>query len=331
MGFSFRRFSQRLRRSHLLEGLAVDLLVALVKVLRALPSRWILTLGDGLGTLGSVLDRRGREAARQNLVVAFGGTYSPRERRRIHRRSFRLQMRAIVLLLHLQPLTPERFYRWVDMPDVRDDPRTKRIRANGAVLVSGHIGNWELLLGLRIAFPDFPPAVFLAEEIPYAAINEFLKKLRSHGDIIGAFRKGGARPVINVVAGGGIAGLLVDRNVRRLQGGVFAPFFGLEARTTPLPAWIALRHGVPVYPIFCFPQDDGRYRLWLGPDLTEDLPEGTDAERTHRLLTRINHSLETVIRARPELWNWTLKRFKSRPTVELGDYPAYSEHDRDWR
>ena len=34
-------------------------------------------------------------------------------------------------------------------------------------------------------------------------------------------------------------------------------------------------------------------------------------------------------RSRPELWNWTLKRFKSRPQVELGDYPAYSLHDPD--
>ncbi|MDJ0521089.1 MAG: hypothetical protein QNJ90_03340 [Planctomycetota bacterium] len=324
---TFRRTTQRLRRSRIPERLAVEALIAVVKVLRALPSRWVLRFADAIGVLHSVLDRRGRKAALQNLVVAFGGTMSRAERLRIHRESYKLQIRAIALLLHLQPLTRERFDRWVDVAELVDAETERRIRERGAVLVSGHIGNWEMLLGLRIAFPDFPPAVFLAEEVPYGAINAFLKKLRSHGDILSAFRKGGARPVIKVVAEGGIAGLLVDRNVRRDHGGVFVPFLGLEARTTPLPAWIALRHDVPVHPVFCVPQEGDRYRIWLGPDLTQDLPPGDHHERMRELLTRINHSLETVIRARPELWNWTLKRFKSRPEVELGDYPAYSLHD----
>jgi lauroyl/myristoyl acyltransferase len=326
---SFRLLTQRLRRSRILERVAVEVLVAIVKVVRALPSRWVLALADVAGAINSVIDRRGRAAALQNLEVAFGNTYSRRERLRIHRSSYKLQMRAVLLLLHLQPLTRERFDQWVDMPEAADKPRAENIRARGAVLVSGHIGNWELLLGLRIAYPDFPPAVFLAEEVPYGAINQFLKKLRSHGDILSAFRKGGARPVIKVVADGGIAGLLVDRNVRRQQGGVFAPFLGLEARTTPLPAWIALRHGAAIHPVFCLPQESGRYKIWLGPDLTDELPGGDDRERTRELLTRINHSLETIIRAQPELWNWTLKRFKSRPEVELGEYPAYSLYDPD--
>ncbi len=329
LGSSFRRHSQRLRRSRALENIAVEVLVGLVKILRALPSRWVLWSADRLGTLSTLYDRRGRKAALQNLRIAFGDTYSERERRRIFKSSQQLVMRSMALLLHLQPLTAKKYLRWVDMPDVRDHEKTRHIIDKGAVLVSGHVGNWELLLGMRILFPGFPPTVFLAEEIPYGAINRFLQKLRAHGDLISAFRKGGARTVIKVVADGGIAGLLVDRNVRRPHGGVFAPFLGLPARTTPLPAWIALRHGVPVYPIFCLPKGDGRYRMWMGPDLSKDLPGEDDRERTVALLTRINQTLETLIRAQPELWTWSLKRFKSRPEVELGDYPPYSIHDPD--
>jgi len=312
-----------------LENVAVEILVGLVKVLRALPSAWILHMADTAGTASTWVNRRARQAAFQNLRVAFGGSLSVREQGRIFRRSQQNVMRSLALLLHLQPLTPEKFRRWVDLPDVSQAEQTLRIKEQGAVLVSGHVGNWEMLLGMRILFPDLPPTVFLAEEIPHAAINRFLKKLRSHGDLIGAFRKGGARAVIRVVADGGIAGILVDRNVRRQYGGVFAPFLGLPARTTPLPAWIALRHGVPVYPVFCLPKEDGRYEMWMGPDLAVDVPGEDDEARILAILTRINHTLDTVIRARPELWSWSLKRFKSRPDVERGDYPAYALYDPD--
>lgn len=324
------RASQRLRRWKPLEALAVQAVVATVKIVAALPSRWILAAADTLGNALSVLDRRGRRVAHQNLQVVFGDSLSTKQKQRIHRRSYRQVLRGYFLLLHLQPLTPKRYGRWVKLPeDLRDAPQTGLLREKGGVLVSGHIGNWELMLGLRVMFQDFPPTVFLAEQIPHGAINDVLKKLRSHGDVIAAFRKGGARAVISAVAKGGTGAILVDRNVRRQLGGIFAPFMGLPARTSPLAAYIALRHEVPVFPIFCLPSGDGRYHLWMGPDLAADLESTTLEDKKVEILTRINAVFEDTIRAKPELWNWTLKRWKSRPDVELGRYPPYSLHDPD--
>ena len=61
--------------------------------------------------------------------------------------------------------------------------------------------------------------------------------------------------------------------------------------------------------------------------MAADLVGQDDATRMVELLTRINAVFEDVIRAQPELWNWTLKRFKSRPQVELDGHPPYSLHD----
>lgn len=324
------RLSQRIRRWTPLEALAVRVAVGAIKVVAALPSRWILAASDAVGNALSVLDRRGRRVAHANLDVVFGDTKSRREKQRIHRRSYRGIVRGLFLLLHLQPLTPERFGRWVDLPeDLRTAELTQELRKRGGVLVSAHIGNYELLLGLRVLFQDFPPTVFLAEMIPHGAINDVLKRLRSHGDIVSAFRKGGARAVISAVAQGGTGAILMDRNVRRNIGGIYAPFMGLEARTSPLAAYIALRHKVPVYPLFCLPIENGRYKLWIGPDLAADLTTTDPFDQRREILTRINAVFEEIIRARPELWNWTLKRWKSRPTEELGDYPPYSLWDPD--
>lgn len=135
-----------------------------------------------------------------------------------------------------------------------------------------------------------------------------------------------------VVADGGIAAMLVDRNVRRELGGVYAPFFGRDARTTPLPAWLALRYEVPLHPIFCLPlEGSDRYRLWLGPDLAANLAPGDESAQQLEILTRMNAVIEELVRARPELWNWTLKRFKARPSEALDGYPPYSSYDPDVR
>ena len=324
-----RRISQRIRRWRVLGEVALLVVYGAVKILSALPARWILRISDAYGTFLAVVDRRGRKLAFQNLRIAFGESLDDRECDRILHASSRNMVRSIALMAYLQPLTAKRFYEWVDAPDMRTAPQAQLIRERGAVLVSAHIGNWELLLGLRILFHDFPPSVFLAEEIPHAALNRVLKKLRSHGDLKSALRKGGARAVIGVVAAGGSAGLLVDRNVRRQLGGIYAPFFGLQARTTPLPAWLALRYETPLYPMFLFPKEDGRYRLWIGPNLMEGVSGDDHHARMDCVLTRINAVLEDVIRAQPELWNWKLKRWKSRPTVALEGYPPYSIWDPD--
>jgi KDO2-lipid IV(A) lauroyltransferase len=321
-----------LRYARIAHHLTVVFLLGATRILRALPSRWILSLGDGLGTVLTWVDARGRRAARQNLRAVFGDTLETSARREILRGSARGAVRSLLLLLHLQPLTEATFRRWVEVPrGLEEDPSFDRLRQRGGVLVSGHVGNWELLLGTRTAFPEMPPVTFLVEAAPHEAINDALARLRGHGaNLEGSLRRGGAQAASATVRKGGIAALLVDRNVRRAQGGVYVPFLGLDARTTPLPAVIAQRHDVPVHPIFCLPQDDDRYRLWVGPDLTQGLASGLDpAAWRQALLVRINDVIEELVRARPELWAWSLKRFKSRPHVELGRYPPYSLHEPD--
>lgn len=118
--------------------------------------------------------------------------------------------------------------------------------------------------------------------------------------------------------------MLADRNVRGSEGGIWAPFLGLQARTTPLPGWLAVRNEVPVVPVLSLPQADGRYRLWVGPDVAEGVDTSDRDAAILEITTRVNRVLEAAIRAHPEIWNWTLKRFKSRPERELGPYPAYS-------
>lgn len=303
---------------------------SVTRVVRAVPTRWVHNAADVLGTLWGTFDGRGRQTGRQNLDVAFRDGRSDAEKEAILTASYRSMARSMLMLLHASPMTARRTARWVDVPsDVPELIRRSTASGRGGVLVSGHVGNWELLLGLKNAIPELPELMFLAEELRIPAIDRILAELRGSGGGQTAMRRGGARALHRHVERGGAGALLADRNARSIQGGIWAPFFGLRARSTPLPGWIAHRHRVPVHPVFCLPIEGGRYRLWVGPNLAEGV-EAEDEEAYVREITRrVNEVLERVIRARPELWNWTLKRFKSRPDRELGPYPAYSMWDPD--
>lgn len=317
-----------LRPSRVLEAAIFGALTSVTRVLRALPSRWVMAGADRLADVVQLLDARGRRVARDNLRVVFGDALSTQARRRIARDSMRGVVRGVLLTLHASPLTPERVRRWLDVPaEVERTLREGARHTKGAVVISAHIGAWEMLVGLAGIFRDLRQTTLLVEPITHPAIDRFLLWLRGSGGGRSTSRRGGAVALGHHVRQGGTAALVVDRNARRNQGGIWAPFFGLDACTTPLPGFLARRTEVPIVPLFCIPLETGRYRVELGPELARDVHTQDVDEDIRTITTRINRLLEDRIRAHPAAWNWTLKRFKSRPTAERGPYPSYSLHD----
>ncbi len=321
---------QRLRRARVFQYVLVTIALSAVRILGALPARWVLRCADASALFVALVNTRARRIAYENLGVVFGADFPRAERRRIFHGTYRNLLRSALILAHVQPLTEAKWRRWVDMPEgIEDEPRFARLVKEGGLIVSGHLGNWELLLGMRVAFQRMPKTVFLAEAIPHEIINAALMRLRSHADLLTALRRGGARMVARVVSEAGIAGLLIDRNVRKSQGGIYVPFLGLEARTTPLAAWAALRYDKPIHTLTCLPTPDGRYRIEAGDDVTLGIEDVPEAQRQYEIMRRLNHVLGEQIRRDPTIWQWRLKRWKSRPTEACGRYPRYSEHDPD--
>ncbi len=49
------------------------------------------------------------------------------------------------------------------------------------MIVSAHLGNWELMLGLAHIFEDIMPVMFLVEASFHPALNRFLADVRGTG------------------------------------------------------------------------------------------------------------------------------------------------------
>jgi KDO2-lipid IV(A) lauroyltransferase len=311
------------------ERAAAAPLVVASKVLPALPLRAVLWVGDALAAALAALDRRGRRAARQNLAAAFGAEFSRAERRRVVRESYRTVIRNMVLLFHLQPMTAEKWRRFVSLHP-EDEARIRRLveASPRAVMTSGHFGNWELLLGTRTALPWTYETAYLFETTGRPNVDALLDRLRERGHGGGAVRKRGSFALKQALEDGRSVSMLVDRNVSARLGGKYVPFLGIPARTTPLAAILARRYEAPLAVVLLIPEGRAKWRLWVSPDLSGERTDDEDAD-VLAATARVNDVLSRVIREQPESWAWMLKRWKSRPTPELGPYPAYSLYDPD--
>ncbi|BAU56819.1 LpxL/LpxP family Kdo(2)-lipid IV(A) lauroyl/palmitoleoyl acyltransferase [Halorhodospira halochloris] len=119
------------------------------------------------------------------------------------------------------------------------------------------------------------------------------------------------RGMMRALKSGDVIWYAPDQNISPRRGGIFAPFFGISAATTPASARLAERTGCIVLPYYPKRLPDGRYRLIFEPPL-EDFPGGD----LHEATARINRTIERWVREQPEQYFWAHKRFKSRPDGE---------------
>jgi KDO2-lipid IV(A) lauroyltransferase len=104
--------------------------------------------------------------------------------------------------------------------------------------------------------------------------------------------------------------------------GIFVPFFGRPASTTPSPAFFALRCKVPIVPIFLIRTGPTRHRLHFCDVINpQDYFEGdqwptkgeTSDKAVHDITVAHVKVLEDMIRLYPAQYFWFHRRWKSTP------------------
>ncbi|MFI5403801.1 MAG: lysophospholipid acyltransferase family protein [Planctomycetota bacterium] len=180
-------------------------------------------------------------------------------------------------------------------------------RPQGAVLVTGHFGNWELYgaalrhLGIPVAAVARPLAVPWLDR----AVGRFR---RAHTQE--TIPKRDALPLaMKAIRRGVCVVFLADQAAGRE--GIPIPFFGRDAQTYTAPAALALKLGVPLYAGYSTRLGDGiSYRCFA-----EHVPAEGDVESLTR---RLNVLLEGYVRACPEQWWWFHRRFKPPKAMRRG-------------
>ena len=106
-----------------------------------------------------------------------------------------------------------------------------------------------------------------------------------------------------------ILGLISDQNGGK--DGVFVDFFGISASSVRGPAFLALRYGVPVIPIFAV-WDGNFYRIEIYPEV-EVTRTGDEEWDILENTQRFQKILEGMVSRYPDQWLWAHRRWKTRP------------------
>jgi len=274
---------------------------------RVVPRRLLLSLGSAVGSLGYVIDRRHRETTLENLRMAYNDQLGDGETRRIARACWAHLGRIVFDSLSFPRLSASSVGSIVRYEGL-DHIREAYARGKGVLLFSGHYGHWELV-ALMQGYLDMPLAL-VVRPLDNPILDERLARFRRQSGNVIIHRRGAIRETMKVLRRGLGVAIVIDQDARGT--GVFVPFFGRLASTSPALALLALKTGASVIPVFSVPRPDGSYQVIYEPrvEMKETSDRDSDVLRITAECTAI---IERWVRRHPELWLWMHRRWKTPP------------------
>lgn len=283
------------------------MLLAVQGFLRLLPLGWVFLPGQGLGWAMFSLFRFRRRATLRNLEIAFGDAYSVAERRQLAARTYRFFGGVICEMLAMPRLSAEDLAQAVTLenPEVLQNALEE---GHGAILVSGHLGNWEFM-GAALSRAGMVLSMYVgAQKNPL--VDGALNRIRqSHGTrTVG--RGVAMRGLLRALREGRVVAMLADQHYSRKQH--YVDFFGEPVSMVPGPASISMRVGAPLIFGECIRVGRFRYRVRFTA-ITRTQPSGDDERDLLALSQTISSTLETAIRAHPDQYFWMHRRWRPIP------------------
>jgi KDO2-lipid IV(A) lauroyltransferase len=274
---------------------------------RLVPRGLLPRVGALAGLAGYLLDAEHRRVGRDNLRLAYGAGFPDRELHRIHRACWRHFAQVTLDSLALRWLTRDEVGRRIRYEGL-EHIRAAYARGHGVLLFSAHFGHWELV-ALAQGHLSMPLAL-VARPLDNPWLERRLRRLRRLSGNTVLDKRHALTSMLRVLRQGGGVAIVIDQDARRE--GVFVPFFGHPASTTPTLALLALRTGAAVVPVFSVPEPDGSYRVIYEAEVPVDRSDDRDRDVV-RLTARCTAIIERWVRQYPELWLWMHRRWKTRP------------------
>lgn len=279
-----------------LQALAIYLALLLC---RALPISWASAIGSFLfRTIGPRL--RADRVARRNLEKAFP-ELTEAERDGIVRGMWDNLGRGAGEWPHLMRICRDPGRVEVIGLDIMEEARDS---GDPFIMVSAHMGNWEVVNSLTAMHGVKLTAVYRSAQNPW--MDRLFRKERAQfsGELLPKGRFG-AKALIRALAAGRPVGMLVDQ---KLNEGVPVPFFGRPAMTGTATAALAMRFRCKVLPLRLERLPGTRFRVTIFPAMP--FPDEADQQLANlAFMTDVNRMLEDWIRERPEQWFWVHRRW----------------------
>jgi len=272
-----------------------------------------LRVGEAVGALLYRLLRRSRQLALEHLRVAFGDELSAAAREHLARASFINIARSFCELAKVDDIRARRD-EYFEVEGWKELEQGLVAEGKGAVIVTGHIGNWELLAAY-FAWKGVPVAA-IARRIYATGLNELLVDFRSRQGVETILRESphATQQILRALESKALLAMLIDQDTHTAS--VSVPFFGRLARTPAGAAALAIRRDLPAAAAFIQRRPEGGQRITFSVPFV--IERSGDTQADIRALTRqFSVALEAQIRSNPAEWVWWHRRWRRPPLPRL--------------
>lgn len=176
-----------------------------------------------------------------------------------------------------------------------------RRAGRGAILVSGHFGQWEAVRGALKARGIECAALYRPVKNPWLE-RAYFANLQTGGRPIFARGGAGLREMVRHLRAGGVVAVLLDQYTKR---GTVIEFLGRPAPSGTMIADLALRYQLPMIPAYGTRDPDG---LHVTLAFEAPIAPGTGETMTQAAAD----SLSARVRAHPEQYYWLHRRWVKR-------------------
>nr|WP_321502624.1 lysophospholipid acyltransferase family protein [uncultured Dethiosulfovibrio sp.] len=274
---------------------------------RSIPHRGAVFIGGLMGLLlwGVSKERVDRAEARCVRALGIGPTLA----RDIVRKSYVNHGRCVAEFIRL-PIMKDKLSSMVSIHG-EHHLRDAFLRGKGVILLSGHIGNWEIGAA-ALAMKGYPMNAIGADQRD-SRVTDMITSIRGACSVKGIGKGFNLKSALSCLRSGEILCILLDQDAK--SNGLVLPFLGLPASTPYGPVKIASKLGASVVPVFSIRRGGrDRFDLHFMPPL--EMPSSIASERdVEKSTSMCNDVISSWIRKHPEQWMWLYPRWSST----LGD------------
>lgn len=270
---------------------------ALIGVARALPARARLAFASAFARTLVTLVPSLRARVEGNLRMIFPDMPAA-ERRRI-----RGEMADSFGRTMIEVMTPADFEARADWTGPEGPGwavlKEARAQGRGALLVSGHFGQWQAVRAALKAHGIESGALIRPVKNPWLN-RDYIACVEAGGRPVVGRDSTGLRELVRHLRGGEVMAILLDQYTKR---GISIDFLGHPAPTGTFVAELALKYQVPMIPVYGTREADGRHvRIFFEEPIPPSTPE--------RMTQAAADSLAARVRETPGQYYWLHRRWR---------------------
>ena len=185
-------------------------------------------------------------------------------------------------------------------------------KGQGAIVVSGHFGNWEMAIAY-LASRFFEGATVIQQRQKNGLIDRHVADMRRRWGIKIIYSRGAVNNALTSLKKNQFLALLCDQDAG--QRGAFVPFFGRMASTPVGAAVLHLRSKAPLFFGYSVRKGKFQYEGFVSPIEYRGNYQ-VNTENIEKITAAFTAQLEKFVRIYPEQYLWMHQRWKTARPVE---------------